>query len=331
MNFFITLQEGPLRDQFFPGNIIDKLNALGNVSFNEQGRTMTEEELAESLRDTDVCITHSWLGCPVFNEVSLKHASRLKLIAHVCASVGPFITEQVYSRGIKVSSANAIMARYVAEGTLAYMLSSLRDIPRHDHAMKQGSWTSFPKVSLMNKKISLVGLGTVGRYLLEMLKPFQVSVRIYDPYITEADLLPYPEAELLSTLQETLEWGEIISLHASRTKDTFHLLNSEMLRFIPDGALLINTSRGALIDEKALIGELSKGRFRAVLDVFEQEPLPADNDLPALENVILQPHCAGDTDYAGYTQGLIEEIERFIAGEPLQLAIPYKQFKLMTV
>ncbi|MFC4776703.1 hydroxyacid dehydrogenase [Paenibacillus sp. GCM10023252] len=331
MNILITMQKSPLRDQFFPEHIMTSLRAIGNVRMNEYGRTMTETELAEELRDIDICMTHSWLGCPTFDEYSLRNAHRLRMIAHVCASVGRFLTDEVYNRGIKVSSANKIMAKYVAEGTLAYMLSALRHIPQHDQAMKQGNWMKYDKVSLFGRRIAFVGLGTVGRFLLELLRPWNITARIYDPYIQEEDLLHYPEAELVRSLPDVLSWGDLVTVHASRTNETHHLLNGQMLSMMKDGAILVNTSRGELIDEQALTAELSSGRISAVLDVFTQEPLPLDSELRKLKQVILQPHCAGDTDYAGYTMGLVDEIRRYMAGEPLQLEISHKQFQRMTV
>ncbi|MGG1519605.1 hydroxyacid dehydrogenase [Paenibacillus oryzisoli] len=331
MNILITLQAGKLRDQFFPRSIMEQLEQMGTVKVNEFGRTMTQDELAESLPGIDICLTHSWLGCPVFDEEVLRHAPNLKMIAHVCASVGPFLTDAVYDRGIQVCSANKIMARYVAEGTLAYMLSALRRIPQHDGAMKEGRWQPYDKRSLFGKRISLIGLGTVGRYLLELLQPFGVSVRIFDPYLTAEALQSFPRTELVATLEEAMTWGDLLSIHASRTKETYHLINRHMLSLMKDQAVLINTARGALIDEKALTAELASGRIFAVLDVFEEEPLPFSSVLRAMDNVILQPHCAGDLDYAGYTQGMVEEIRRFVAGEPLQQEIAQTQFQRMTV
>lgn len=181
------------------------------------------------------------------------------------------------------------------------------------------------------KKVALIGLGTVGRFLLDFLKPFEVTVKIYDPYLTRETIPLEKGVELEPSLEEALSWGDIISLHASKTEQTFHMLNSASLALIQDGALLINTARGALIDEQALAQELASGRFKAVLDVFEMEPLPQNSPLRATTHAIIQPHCAGDTDYLGYTSGMLEEIQRFIRQEPLQHEIPYRQFKLMTV
>jgi phosphoglycerate dehydrogenase-like enzyme len=331
MNIFLTLQEGPLRDKFFPAPVFEQLNRLGSVRVNETGRTLTEDELGAHLAGVDICITHSWRGIARFSEQVLARADRLQLITHVAGSVAPFATDHVYDRGIKVCSANKIMARFVAEGALAYMLGALRQIPQHEQDMKNGIWLKRPTESLIGKKIALIGLGTVGRYLLEFLKPFEVTVKIYDPYLSPDALSFGAGVELVPTMEEALAWGEIISLHASKTEQTYHMLNAAALALIPDGALLVNTARGALIDEQALAQELQTGRLQAVLDVFEQEPLPAGSPLRAFPHAILQPHCAGDNNYLSYTLGMVEEIRRFIHQEPLQHEIPYRQFKLMTV
>ena len=125
-------------------------------------------------------------------------------------------------------------------------------------------------------------------------------------------------------------WANIVSVHASLTKQTYHMIDADKLKLVKDGALFINTARGAVVDEEALADELSGGRFTAVLDVFEKEPLAQESRLRKLDNVILMPHVAGATAREQMTLGIVEEIERFIKQEPLMYKIPYGKFKLMT-
>lgn len=329
MNILLTQHECGLKDQFFPQDFLDELSKFGNLRVNDKGRTFTHEELKEYVKDIDICMTHCWWGCPKFDEEVIENANRLKLIVHPAASVASFITDCVYDRGIKVCSANSVMARYVAEGTLAYILSAIRQVPQHDKFMKQKQWKQLKRSTLINARVGLVGLGTVGRFLLDFLKPFQVEVRIYDPYLSAQALMQYDNVRLCS-LEEVISWADVVSVHASRTPETYHMLNSERLGLMKDGAVLINTARGALMDEAALAAELKTGRISAVLDVYDPEPPKPDNPLYELDNVLLMPHVAGGDFSKEYSLAMLEEIKRFIKGEALLYEIPYEQFNRMT-
>lgn len=330
MNILITIENGENRKIYFPKPVLDAFGALGNVRINHMDRRFTERELAENIKGMDICVTH-W-GCPRFTREVLENAGDLKLIAHAAGSVANIVTDEVYARGIKVCSANTVMARYVAEGILGYILAGLRMIPQHDMDMKvKKTWVRRVTGirSLFDEKIGFIGLGTVGARLLELLQPFNAQIRIYDPFISDSFLQGINNVRLCG-LEEVLSWGNILSVHASLTPDTHHMIDKERLKLVRNGALLINAARGAIIDEGALTDELKKGRFNAVLDVYEEEPLKTDSSLRELENVILMPHMAGAPAREQMTVAMCEEIGRFICGEPLRYEISYAKYKLMT-
>ncbi len=328
MNILIVQPEGEVRDNYFPKPAMDALEKLGNVKLNCSGKKFTEAVLAEHIQGVQICITH-W-DTPVFTDAVLKNTDKLQMIAHAAGSVAGFITEAVYEKGIKVCSANTVMAKYVAEGVLTYMLASLRNIPAYDQAMKTGEWPTFGGYgTLYDSKIGLVGLGTTGAYLLDLLVPFHVEVNLYDPYITAEQVKKYSNVRLCP-LDEVLSQSDIISIHASRTPETFHMLNENKLKLIRDGALLINTARGSLIDETALTIELEKKRFNVVLDVYEVEPLPVQHAFRTMTNALLFPHKAAAPAREQMTYAMIEEIKRFVDGESLKYEIPLEKFKLMT-
>lgn len=331
ISILFTLENGPTKATYFPRTVLEGLERLGEVHYNpNQGQAFTEEQLCEAIPEIDVCLTH-W-GCPQISERVLERANRLRLVAHAAGSVADLVTPAVYQRGIKVCSANPIMARYTAESALAYILAGLKWLPQQAEDVKvRQVWGSQRTLrSLHNTRIGLVGLGTIGRFLLELLAPFQAQVKVYDPYLTQADLAPYAPA-VLASLEEVLAWGEVVSIHASLTPETRGLLNAERLCLLPDGALLVNTARGPIIDETALIRELQSGRISAVLDVFSTEPLPLESELRTLDNVILFPHSAGNTNRGiEMSWAILGEIERFGKGEPLQFEIPFEKFRLMT-
>jgi phosphoglycerate dehydrogenase-like enzyme len=331
MNILFTTEKGSTRDIYFPAQALQTLSALGNVTFNEKETPLTPQDLAASIKDIDVCLTH-W-GCPPFTPEVLENAGQLKLIAHAAGSVADLVTPEVYARGIQVCSANAVMAKYVAEGVLAYILTGLRFIPQQAAAMQaRQRWEKkvVESQSLFGARVGLVGLGTVGRFLLDLLEPFEVQVRIFDPYLSKDALAAHPWAELWPTVEDVLGWGDVISLHASLTPATRGMINGEKLKLIREGALFVNTARGAIVDEPALVEALRQRRFRAILDVYETEPLPLDSPLRGLDNVSLLPHVAGIAGREQLTFAMLEEIARFSKGEPLQHAIPYEKFALMT-
>ena len=125
---------------------------------------------------------------------------------------------------------------------------------------------------------------------------------------------------------------DIVSLHMARTPETYHVINKKLLAMMPDGALLVNTARGSVVDEQALADELLTGRIHAVLDVFEEEPLPADSRLRGLDNVILIPHLAGPTGdrFELVSLALIEDMKRMLNGEPLEHTIEASHAVRMT-
>lgn len=329
MNILLVVPEGDIRQSFFPEEAMELLRSLGNLKTNDTGAPFPPEELRRQLGGVDVCVTH-WQTEKLDEDV-LKGADRLRLIAHAAGSVADIASEAVYQRGIRVCSSNTIMARFVAEGVLAYIMAGLRDFPRFIQDMRAGLWErEVERIgSLYGKKVGLIGLGTVGRFLIGLLQPFGVELRIYDPYHSAGEIASLGNAKV-ATLDEVLSWSDIVSVHASLTPETHHLLNREKLKEIRDGALLVNTARGAVVDEAALTEELKTGRFRAVLDVFEEEALAPDSELRNLPNVIVMPHVAGSSVREQMTFGIIDEIGRFMRGEPLQYEIPREKFLLMT-
>jgi phosphoglycerate dehydrogenase-like enzyme len=154
--------------------------------------------------------------------------------------------------------------------------------------------------------------------LIRQFKAFDAWVLVYDPFLepAEADKLG---VELVG-LDELLGRSDIVSLHVPSLPETRHMIGAAQLAQLKDGALFINTARGALVDEPALIDELSKGRFTAVLDVFENEPLAEDSPLRSLRNAILAPHAAGHTHETYLRQGstAVDEALLFLAGKPLR-------------
>jgi len=327
MDVLVTLPRGDDRGGFFPPAARERLESMGSVDWNETESQLTPAELRDRLPGVDVLVT-GW-GSPQVTADVLAAADDLALIAHVGGSVAEIASEAVYDRGIEVVSGNDEMARYVAEQTVASVVSHLRRLPALDRAMRDGDWEAGVEIeSLHGSSVGLVGLGTIGRHFLDHLASWDVTVDVYDPYIERAALADWPFASL-SPLEEALD-SEVVSLHASLTPETAEMIGADELAHLPDGALFVNTARAGLVEEEPLLAALREGRIDAVLDVFHEEPLPADHDLRTLDNVSLTPHTGGSRIRAPLTASVLDDVARWHEDESLAHAVPRAQWELMT-
>ncbi|RBI60491.1 hydroxyacid dehydrogenase [halophilic archaeon] len=328
MDVLVTLPDGELRENVLPPEQRRRLERLGDVTYNESFEQLTQTELSDRLQGVDVCVT-GW-GTPTLDETVLTDAEDLSLVAHVGGSVAVIGSPALYDEGVVVCSANEVMAKYVAEGILTYVLTGLRDVAGLTAEMRAGEWPDGwdRTETLFDRTVGFVGLGTVGRDLLDLLDPFDVTALVYDPYVDESALDGYDAR--LTSLDTVLSESPVVSIHASLTPETHHLLDAERLGRLRDGALLVNAARGKLVDQSALIDELEAERIRAVLDVYEEEPLPTSSPFRTLENAILFPHVAGAPSRSRLAETVVSEIERFVEDEPLRHEIPRERFELMT-
>ena len=316
VKILVMNQRGYERDTFYPAEIKKKLEEIGEVTWNPSKQPYTEESIIEVIGDKDICLG-GW-SAPPFTSKVYDAAKNLKYIGQVGGSVRHYLTKEVYDRNITVSNAAEAISKYVAEGALLLMLSLLKDMTGMNDLLKdERSWPSGALYtdSLFGKKVGLIGLGKVGRHLVRLLKPFNVKISLFDPYISEAACkeLGVEKADLDTVLTSS----DVISLHAPKNDQTDDMLTLEKLRLIKDGAVLVNTSRAPIINELGLIAELKRGRFKAGLDVFWQEPLSVDHELRKLPNVILTPHAiaAAIPQRPEMAQMVIDDIKRFLKGE----------------
>jgi phosphoglycerate dehydrogenase-like enzyme len=327
----VAIPADRLGDMFTPA-ALDRLGALGEVTRAAGTRADIAAALPALLSDADVLVT-GW-GAPPIPETALAGAPRLRLIAHAAGSIKGIVPLAALTGGIAVCHAAGAIADAVAEMTLLLMLACLRDLRRLDAGMRAGApWSARPPGYdprlLAGKAVGLVGGGNVARRALRLLAPFGPTVRLYDPTLT-----PARAADLgveLADLDDLFRLSEIVSNHAPITPATRHMIGERQLGLLPDGAVFINTARAWAIDQEALLRELRTGRISAALDVFEPEPLPPDSPFRALDNVILTPHEAGHAREARARQGMamVEEIERFLAGRPLQHQVTAEQYPIM--
>ncbi len=278
-----------------------------------------KDELTRLLLDADACIT-SW-GVHQLDSDVLADATRLKAMAHMGSSVKRFTSPEFWKRGIQLTSSGVTLARDVAETTLGLMIvGRKRVIPLGRH-LQQGGWRDSPAWDrwdareLSRSTVGLIGASNVGRHVISLLAPFEADILVADPFLDEAGARELNVTKV--ELPELLSRSDVVSLHCPANAETYHILDRDGLALMADDALLINTARGELIDEAALIEELSRGRFFAFLDVTDPEPCAVDSPLRSLDNVVLTPHTAGCIENCNRMGELaVEELRRFFSGEP---------------
>jgi len=304
--------------------LLDRLGEVCEVPDPDPLTTFEEPRAHELLPACDILLT-GW-GCPTVDAATLARAPRLRAIVHAAGTVKTHLGEACWQRGIAVSSAAAANAIPVAEYTLAAILLANKRIfaiQRRYREVRGFRWwpMEFPGLGNYRKTVGLVGASQVGRRVIELLRPFDFRVLVHDPYLSpqEAGALGVTSVDLDDLLQRS----DVVSLHAPALPETHHMLDRRRLALMRDGATLINTARGWLVDGDALADELRRGRLEAVLDTTEPEILPPESELYDLPNVFLTPHVAGAMGAETRRLGelAIEEIARFVRGEPMRFEI----------
>lgn len=276
-----------------------------DLTVTEGEHRVTPEEVAAGIAGYDAVVT-GW-GSPPFTPRALENADRLRLVAHSAGSVkflftDEMVRETLIPRGITVSGANLAIALNVAEATIGYLIAIPRYWFEHIAAVRhEGEWRrpDLPQSAqfLRGATVGLVSASTVAREVIRLLRPFDVRILLYDPLLSEA------AASALGVerrgLDELFAEADFVSIHAPKLPATNRLVSAPQLARLRDGALLINTSRGSVLDHDALLAEARAGRIRVVLDVTDPEPLPPDHPLRALPNVYITPHITGCGQY-GY-------------------------------
>lgn len=333
MKSFITLPRNVAFSTFFTKENIELAESLGSVIWNESSEQLTPEEIAQRMGDRDVYVT-GW-GSPRLDKQILDAAPELRLLVHLCGTVVPYVSDEMWERGIRVISGNDFFAESVAEGTIGYMLAALRDIPRYStqlHKNKIWKTSTDTNFGLLGKTVGIVSYGAIAQHLVRMLQPFRVNIKVYD-----IKPLPAEHKEKYglqeASLEEIFSSCDIVTLHTPLNDNTYHMIGADLLSLLPEGTLFVNTSRGAVVDQSALENELEKGRFRAFLDVYEVEPPTEDSKLYKLDNVILMPHMGGPTRdiRKDIARSLLIEAAEFINnGAPLAHEISRKAASMMS-
>lgn len=287
-------------------------------------------EARRLLAEADVLLT-GW-GCPMINGAVLDAAPQLRYVLHAGGSVKHHVAAECWERGIQVSTAADANAIPVAEYTLAMILLANKrvlQIARELHGARAAVDPEglFPDMGNYGKRVGIIGASKIGRHVIRLLTSYELEVVLADPLVT-----PEQAAALgveLVGLEELVASSDVVSLHAPSLPATRNMFDAGLIARLRPGATFINTSRGELVDQEALLRRLEKGELFAVLDVTTPWVLPADSGFYANPNVLLTPHLAGSlgTELERLAASAIEEAYRAARGEGLRFSVKAEELE----
>lgn len=299
---------------------LERLRRVGEVQLYNSDAT-DPQVLSSRLKNADVAVNIR--GRTRFTAEVLAVCPKLRLISIWGTGTDNVDLKAAAARGITVTNTPGANAIAVAEHTVALMLAVAKQLAPADQAIRQGGWPRNLVPQLRGKRLGIIGTGLIGREVAGMGEGLglEVVAWTYHPDPGLAGRLGFRYVEL----DDLLRTSDIVSIHLRATPDAHHFLNRERLALLKPGAFLVNTARGSLVDETALVEFLREKQLAgAGLDVFEVEPLPSGHPLTSLPNVLLTPHAAGMTPEViqiGLAMA-VQNIENFLKGTPTHVVPP---------
>jgi phosphoglycerate dehydrogenase-like enzyme len=313
----------------FDSDRLGRLNRLVTLQRPPRLDELDTGKARSRLARAEVLIT-SW-GAPMLTAQRLAAAPALRAVFHCAGSVRPIVSDGVWRRGIRVTSAAQANAIPVAEYTVAAIIFAGKKAPfiaaEADPGFSTRGRHRFGQLSNYQRTVGLVGFSQVGRRVVDLLARLgSTRCLVADPHAS-ADEVESAGASLLS-LRDMLPRCEVLSLHAPELPSTAGMIGAAELALLPDHATVVNTARASLIDAEALTAQCRSGRLFAILDVTSPEPLPAQHPLLTTPNAFVTPHLAGSlgSEVLRLTDLALDELTRWLAGEPLRTEVTPQSF-----
>ncbi len=310
----------------FPPALRDEISGVATVL----GETAAEHVATFDGLDRTEIILSTW-GMPVLDAGLLDRMPSLRAVFYAAGSVKSFATPEVFRRGIIISSAAGANAIPVAEFSAATILLALKRVfPQMRAIRERHAFRRMPMPGAYKTRVGLVSLGVIGQLTARKLRSFDVEVLACDPFATKeaaADL-----GVRLVGLPEIFSRCDVVSIHTPHLPETEGMIGADLIASMKEGATLLNTSRGAVIDEPALCRILeSRPDLTAILDVTHPEPPAPDSPLLRLPNVFLTPHIAGSMDGEIERMGrwMLDEFARYLEGRPLHHRVTQEMLRTM--
>jgi D-3-phosphoglycerate dehydrogenase len=293
---------------------IRKLRSIGALEIFEDP-PKTVDELKERIKEAHIVI----VGWTDLTEGIIESAKNLKMISIWATTCHYADLKAAKERGILVTHVPGYATEAVAEHAFALLLATVRKLPLADKHVRRGKfdWRPFGGAELYGKTLGIIGTGSIGCRVAEIARAFRMKILAYDKYpnTKKAEEIGMKYLDLHTLLTES----DFVTLHVTLTPETEKLIGKKEIEAMKNGAVIINTSQGKVIDEKALINALKTGKISfAGLDVFEEEPPAKDNPLFKLDNTILSPHIGFNTAEAAKrcTNICIDNVVKFLEGHP---------------
>jgi len=306
------------------GTVLEKrLRQLGEVRIYDS-RALSDKELLSRIADADV--VYNIRSTSVFSRNVMRNCPKLKLIAIYGVGYDNVDMEAASELGITVSNTPGYSSIAVSETSLALMLAVAHKIVQNDRSIRSGDWARGYASQLCGKTLGVVGTGNVGQRMIRLGKAIGMKVIAWTLHPSAGRAVEYG-VEFVS-LEELMSKSDVVSIHVLGVPQTDKLIGKRELALMMPTAMLINTARGSVVDEEALVEALQKGTIAgAGLDVFATEPLPPDHPLRSMENVVLSPHTAAMIPEAtlGGMAMAADNVANFLKGNPTNVVNPAPQ------
>jgi len=280
--------------EYFSEKVLSQLKEIGEVV----AKRLNYNDLLEEVKDADVLLVRIET---IVDKKILDNAKKLKLIASVTTGTDHINVEEAKKHGVKVFNPFGYATNATSEYTMSLILNLVRKVPWAFENFKDDKWERYKFLGseLNGKTLGIIGFGRIGSKVRKYAKAFGMNVVFLDPYVNK-EILKEVEAEQVTSLDNLLKKSDVITLHTFLSKETENMISKEQFSKMKNNCVIVNASRGKVIDESALVNALESGEIAgAALDVFEQEPLPSSHKLMKYaknhDNLLLTPHVAGST------------------------------------
>jgi len=315
----------------------EALADIGTLSIVDNGAALDEAGRTALIQGTEVLLL-GWGSAPVPRAVAGAPGS-LRYLCNITGEMKSWVPPEVVESGLPITNWGDAPAAAVAEGAMTLLLAVLKDLHQQIQTVRRDGWQTDPARtggSIEDLNVGIYGCGMIGRMFIDLIRPFRPVLRVFDPYAVSVP----NDCERVSNLEDLFSASEAIVIHAGLNPETRHSVTADLLRRLPQHGVIINTARGAIVDQEALFAELASGRLRAGLDVLDPDSLPAGHPARSWENCILTAHHVSQ---GGPKDGkpsvllprsahriCLDNLRRHAAGQPLRFVIDPVAYRRQT-
>lgn len=319
----------------FPKDFFDAIRDIPGLELKiiENWESFTEDELVTLIQGCDILIASR---APYIPDVLAETPGRLKYICYLHGTMYRAIGLPIIQSSIQVTNWGDRAGKHLAQDSFVLLMAVFKDLPKRIMAVRRGEGSNISNMgsSLSLLNVGIYGFGFSGREFARLVEPFGMKIRVYDPFVKD---LP-ENCEQVDSLKELFSNSQAIVIHAGLTEGTENSVTRELLALLPDQGIIINTARGAIIDQAPFFEELKSGRLRAGVDVLWPDNLPVDHEARQWENLIWTCHQFGGSAWP--SEGLegklrpfenfLNNIKAFVNGEELKFIIDEDRYTKMT-